>query len=70
MELESCVRHNLPIVIIVGNNARHGRLARLATATLGEAPAATQLSPTRYDQVAIAMGAMGLHVEGAQVTAS
>ena len=66
MELDTAVRHGLPFVAIVGNDAgwaaeRHRQLAFYGP----ERVVASDLLPTRYDLVARALGADGELVERA-----
>jgi acetolactate synthase-1/2/3 large subunit len=62
MELDTLVRHGLPIVAVVGNNNGWGLEKHHMQAMFGY-EVLTDLQPgTRYDQVAQAMGADGLLV--------
>lgn len=64
IELESCIRHKLPVVCIVGNDAAWGRVRTPQIMLYGEERApATKLSSTRYDRVIEALGGRGEHVE-------
>jgi acetolactate synthase-1/2/3 large subunit len=61
MEIETAVRHQLPFLVVVGNDAawsteRHLQLGRYGRAV------ATDLTPARYDRLAAALGAHGEHV--------
>lgn len=58
MDVDSLVRHRIPAVIIIGNNAGWG-LEKHPMRLLYEYDVIADLSPTRYDQVAIALGAGG-----------
>ena len=62
MELDTAVRHNLPVVVIVGNDSVWGidyhQQVRLYGKTV-----ATELLPTRYDKVAEGLGAHSEYVE-------
>jgi acetolactate synthase-1/2/3 large subunit len=63
-ELDTAVRHKLPIVLIVGNDAGWGlerELQREATGSL--ATVATELSPARYDAIMEAFGGNGETIE-------
>ncbi|HYU20247.1 MAG TPA: thiamine pyrophosphate-binding protein [Chloroflexota bacterium] len=64
MELDTAVRHQLPFVVVIGNDAgwaseRHRQRELYGPDRL----VATDLLPTRYDLVAEALGAHGEHVE-------
>ena len=65
MELDTAVRHNLPVVIIVGNDAVWGMDYHQQVELFGGRTVATELLPTRYDKVAEALGAHGELVEEA-----
>jgi thiamine pyrophosphate-dependent acetolactate synthase large subunit-like protein len=60
MDFETAVRFDLPMVIVVGNDAAWGqiRLPQLALYGEDQSPA-TALAPTRYDQIVVAMGGHG-----------
>ena len=62
MEVDTAVRHNLPVVIVVGNDSVWGidyhQQVRLYGKTV-----ATELLPTRYDKVAEGLGAHSEYVE-------
>ncbi|MAG34755.1 MAG: acetolactate synthase [Dehalococcoidia bacterium] len=64
LELDTAVRYNLPVLVVVGNDARwgsewHQQADRYGKDRIFE----TSLLPTRYDQLAGALGAAGEHVE-------
>lgn len=66
-ELDTAVRHGLPCVVIVGNDAgwaaeRHRQVALYGPQRL----VASDLLPTRYDEVARGLGADGVLVERAE----
>ena len=61
MELDTAVRHNIPITVIVGNDAAWGIDRQIQLGAYGRA-VATNLLPTRYDLVAQGLGAEGIHV--------
>ncbi len=66
MEYETAVRHNLPILGIIGNDAAWGQIRRPQVALFGEDRAiATELAFTRYDKVVEALGGYGEYVESA-----
>lgn len=59
MDIDTLVRHNLPVVMIVGNNSAWG-LEKMPMQMLYGYDVAADLAPnTRYDQVATALGAGG-----------
>jgi acetolactate synthase-1/2/3 large subunit len=59
-ELDSLVRHGLPVVVIVGNDAGWGLERQLqSSATRGAPTVACELRPTRYDLVMQAFGGGG-----------
>jgi len=62
MELDTAVRHNLPIVAVVGNDATWGIDQGYQIAYYGKA-VATDLRPLRYDRLMIELGGHGEHVE-------
>ncbi len=63
-ELDTAVRHNLPFVTVVGNDAQWGQIRNPQVLFFGEERAvATKLAPTRYDLVAEALGGYGELVE-------
>jgi acetolactate synthase-1/2/3 large subunit len=62
MELETVIRHGLPIVAVVGNNNGWGLEKHHMRALFGYDVAAELRPGTRYDQVADAMGGDGLLV--------
>ena len=63
-ELDTAVRHGLPIVTVVGNDARWNAEHQLQLQHYGaERTIGCELRPTRYDQVAAALGAHAEHVE-------
>ncbi len=63
-ELDTAVRHGLPIVVVVGNDAGWGLERELQRAAAGATETvACELRPTRYDQVMRALGGDGEHIE-------
>ncbi len=62
VEFDTLVRHGVPVVAVVGNDASWSQIAREQVEILGDA-VATELSPTRYDLVAAGFGAAGFQVE-------
>lgn len=66
LELDTAVRHDIPVVVVVGNDARWNAEHQLQLQQYGrERAVACELAPTRYDRVAEALGAHGEHVERA-----
>jgi acetolactate synthase-1/2/3 large subunit len=67
MEMDTAVRYRLPIVVVVGNDARWNAEHQLQLQHYGEARAvACDLLPTRYDRVVDALGGHGELVERAE----
>jgi acetolactate synthase-1/2/3 large subunit len=63
-EYDTAVRHGLPIIGIVGNDAAWGQMMRPQGAIYGwDRLAGTLLNPTRYDKVVEALGGHGELVE-------
>jgi acetolactate synthase-1/2/3 large subunit len=63
-ELDTAVRHKLPVVLIVGNDAGWGLERELQRETAGaHTPVGTELSPARYDMVMEALGGAGETIE-------
>ena len=66
LELDTALRYALPIVAVVGNDARWNAEHQLQVQHYGAARAvACELLPTRYDRIAEALGGHGEHVERA-----
>ena len=64
MEIDTAVRHELPIVVIVSNNSGWGDVRHEQDSFFGPGRrVASELLPTRYDRLAAALGARGDHVE-------
>ena len=64
MEMDTAVRYRLPIVTVVGNDARWNAEHQLQLQHYGDTRAvACELLPTRYDQVVAALGGHGELVE-------
>jgi acetolactate synthase I/II/III large subunit len=64
MEIDTAVRHELPIVVVISNNGGWGDVQHEQDAAFGPGRhVASVLSQTRYDHLAEAMGAHGEHVE-------
>ena len=71
-DFETCVRWNLPVCVVVANDAAWGQIRGPQVMIFGVARApATKLAPTRYDQVVAAFGGKGYHVtDPAELTAT
>ena len=65
MEVDTMVRHRLPVKVILGNNAIWGIDWQIQKGLYGR-PVWTDLLPTRYDRVAEGLGAYGEHVTRAE----
>jgi acetolactate synthase-1/2/3 large subunit len=64
LELDTALRHGLPVVVVVGNDARWNAEHQLQLRQYGaERAVACTLLPSRYDLVAEALGAHGELVE-------
>jgi acetolactate synthase-1/2/3 large subunit len=61
-EFDTFVRHGIPVVAVVGNDAAWSQIAREQVELLRD-DVATVLAHTRYDLVAAGFGATGLHVD-------
>ena len=61
MEFDTAVRHNLPVVAVLGNNSIWGIDWQIQKGLFGRV-VWTDLLPTRYDLVAEGLGAHGEHV--------
>ena len=61
-EFDTFVRHNLPVIAIVGNDASWQQIAREQVDMLGS-PIGTNLANTAYHQVAIGYGGKGYAVD-------
>jgi acetolactate synthase-1/2/3 large subunit len=59
MDVDTLVRHNLPVVMIVGNNSAWGLEKGPMQAVYGYDVAADLRPETRYDQVVSALGGAG-----------
>ena len=64
MELDTAVRHRIPVTVVVGNDAVWGIDYHQQVELYGRT-VATELLPARYDKVAEALGAHGEYVEKA-----
>ncbi len=65
MEIDTMVRHDLPVKIMVGNNSIWGIDWQIQKGLYGR-PVWTDLLPTRYDVMAQGLGAYGEHVTKAE----
>ncbi|MBV8195580.1 MAG: thiamine pyrophosphate-binding protein [Candidatus Dormibacteraeota bacterium] len=64
MEIDTAVRHDLPVIVVVSNNAGWGDVRHEQDQFFGEGRrVASELQPTRYDRLGQALGARGEHVE-------
>jgi acetolactate synthase-1/2/3 large subunit len=65
-ELDTALRHRLPVIVVVGNDARWNAEHQIQRERYGvERLVGCELRPTRYDRVASALGGFGEHVERA-----
>ncbi len=62
LELDSFVRHGLPVIALVGNDASWGQIARDQVEILGDA-VGTELASSDYHRIAEAFGGVGLVIE-------
>ena len=62
-ELDTAVRHRLPIVVIVGNDAGWGLERELQSLVMAEGSVACELRPTRYDIIMQGFGGAGETVD-------
>jgi acetolactate synthase I/II/III large subunit len=63
-DFETAIRWNLPVCVVVANDAAWGQIRGPQVMIFGAARApATKLAPTRYDQVVAAFGGKGYHVD-------
>jgi acetolactate synthase-1/2/3 large subunit len=66
-ELDTAARYRLPVVAVVGNDARWNAEYQLQLQHYGAGRAVgCELAPSRYDRLAPALGAHGEHVERAE----
>ncbi len=65
MEIDTMVRHNLPVKMFIGNNSIWGIDWQIQKGLYGR-PVWTDLLPTRYDVMAQGLGAHGEHVTRAE----
>ncbi|MBW7934887.1 MAG: hypothetical protein H3C62_15020 [Gemmatimonadaceae bacterium] len=70
MELDTFVRHGLPLIAVIGNDGAWTQIARGQVELLGD-DVATQLGRTAFHAVADALGARGLLLDDpSQVTST
>jgi acetolactate synthase-1/2/3 large subunit len=66
MEIDTAMRYNLPIVTIVGNDARWNAEYQIQINTYGpDRTVGCELLPSRYDRIVQALGGYGTYVEDA-----
>jgi acetolactate synthase I/II/III large subunit len=64
MEIDTAVRHHLPVIVVISNNAGWGDVRHEQDAFFGPGRrVASELAATRYDRLGEALGARGEHVE-------
>ena len=64
LEIDTCLRYGLPVVVVVGNDARWNAEVQLQIRQYGpDRTIGCDLLPTRYDRVAEALGGFGERVE-------
>ena len=62
MEYDTFVRHNIPVIAIIGNDAGWTQIARDQIDILKD-PVSTKLKRTEYHQAVEALGGVGLTIE-------
>jgi acetolactate synthase-1/2/3 large subunit len=62
MEFDTAVRHDLPIIVVLGNDAAWGIDRQIQLGVYGR-PVATDLVARRYDKVVEGLGGYGEYVE-------
>jgi acetolactate synthase-1/2/3 large subunit len=67
-EFDTFVRHGIPVIAVVGNDASWAQIARDQVAILGD-DVATVLAPTPYERVAEGFGAAGLLLDDPELAA-
>lgn len=67
MEFDTAVRHNIPIICVIGNDSSWGMIKRAQVENYGaERIVATQLRQARYEKVVEALGGYGEYVDKAE----
>jgi acetolactate synthase-1/2/3 large subunit len=66
MELDTAVRHHLPLIVVVGNDSVWGMDYHQQLKLYGKTVSSELLPTTRYDKLAEALGAYGEYVEEAK----
>jgi acetolactate synthase-1/2/3 large subunit len=66
-ELDTFVRHGIPLIALVGNDASWAQIARDQVEILGD-DVATALAPTAYERAAEGLGAAGLLLDDPELT--
>jgi len=66
IDLETCARYNLPVVVVVANNGAWGNIRHEQGKQLGTKTGATQLAPVAYEKIAEAFGGYGERVENSE----
>jgi len=65
-DLDTCLRFDLPVTVVVGNDAAWGQIRGPQLMIFGaERAPATKLAATRYDKVVEGLGGIGYHVDEA-----
>ena len=62
MEFDTFVRHNIPVIAIIGNDASWTQIARDQVHMLGSA-VSTELAPTEYHKAVEALGGIGYFID-------
>ena len=62
MEFDTFVRHKIPVISIIGNDAGWTQIARDQVDMLGDA-VGTKLAPTEYQKVVEALGGTGYYID-------
>ncbi|HAJ35891.1 MAG TPA: acetolactate synthase [Chloroflexi bacterium] len=67
-EFDTFVRHRLPVLAVIGNDASWSQIAREQVEMLGD-PVATELAYSDYDRMAQGLGAAGVRLDDPELTA-
>ena len=62
MEFDTFIRHKIPVIAIIGNDACWSQIARDQVKILPD-PISTKLEYTQYHQAVIALGGVGFVIE-------